>query len=91
MSKFETAQELLQPGETGLFVHTDGRYFTREADGSGITGKWCIRPTRQIDRVVIVRWERCGGRRSWMEFAAAGRNPVKYVSRLAADPVSKQG
>jgi hypothetical protein len=35
---FDTAQELLQPGETGLFVLTDGRHFTINPEGSGCMG-----------------------------------------------------
>jgi hypothetical protein len=119
MPTFDTAQELLQPGETGLFVYTDGRHFTVNADGSGSTGFWVINPTRQVDRVVVVREEFRGGQRfaelftarhdgiigpedgrytvrlldvqlagstdrTWKEFADAGQNPVRYISRPVA-------
>ena len=76
MDTFDTAQELLQSGETGLFVHTDGLHFTHEVDGSGTTGNWVINPTRHIDRVVIVRWERRGGQRFTELFTA---RPDKFV------------
>ena len=119
MPAFDTAQELLQPGETGLFVLTDGRHFTINPDGSGSTGFWVINPTRQVDRVIVFRQELRDGQRfvelftarydgvvgpedgrytvrlldvqvagstarSWQEFADAGQNPVRYVTRHAA-------
>jgi len=118
MPTFNTAQELLQPGQTGMFVHTDGRHFTYNADGSGSTGFWVINPSRQVDRVVVVLDEFRRGKRivelftarhdgvvgpkdgrytvklidvqlagstdrTWKEFANAGQNPVRYISKLA--------
>ncbi len=119
MPTFDAAQGLLEPGETGLFVLTDGRNFTLRADGSGSTGFWFVRPSRHVDRVVVCKQEFRDGRRfidlftarhdgvigredgrytvklldvrlagstdrTWEEFADAGRNPVRYVSRPVA-------
>src|ERR1043166_3860444 len=119
MPTCDTAQELLQPGETGLFVFTDGSHFTFNPDGSGSTGFWVIDPTRHVDRVVVVREQLRGDQRfielftarhdgvigpedgrytvrlldvqlagstdhTWKEFAHAGQNPVRYISRPVA-------
>ena len=88
MPTFDSAQELLRPGETGLAVHTDGRHFTHEPDRSGITGNWVINPKRQIDCVVVVRWERRGRQRFTEMFTARpeefvrlenGRHEIKLI------------
>ncbi len=50
---FDKAQELLKPGEIGLFFLTDSRYFKHKPDGSGSTGFWRIDPTRHVDLVVV--------------------------------------
>jgi hypothetical protein len=64
MPFFESAEQLLKPGETGLFLFTDGRFFTQNADKRGSSGFWKLDSQRKIDRVVIFRWsiregERC--------------------------------
>ena len=87
MRMFDSANELLQPGETGLFVHTDGRHLTLNADGSGSTGRWVINPSRRVDRVVVVREAQRGGRR-FMELFVARHDGVigpvdgRYTVRL---------
>ena len=75
MPTFDTAQELLQPGETALCVLTDGRNFTINADGSGSTGRWKLTPTRQVDCVVVYRQEHCDGR-SFVELFRARHDGV---------------
>ncbi len=59
---FDTAQELIQPGEVSLFILTDGRNFNIKPDGSGSTGFWRISPTRHRDRVVVYRAKPRNGR-----------------------------
>jgi hypothetical protein len=117
MKMFEHARELLRPGETGLFVFTDGRHFVINQDGSGSTGLWVIDPSRRVDRIVVFRQVHRDGlqivelfsalpdgvsgpdqdrrytlkllelqmvgstNQGWRDFADAGQNPVRYVSR----------
>ena len=50
---FDGAHQLLQPGELGLCLLTDGRFFTRNVDGTGSTGIWVLNPQRQVDRIII--------------------------------------
>ena len=75
MSTFDSAQELLQPGETALCVLTDGRNFTINADCSGSTGIWKLDPTRQVDCVVVFRQEHRDGR-SFVELFRAQHDGV---------------
>jgi hypothetical protein len=56
MPLFSSAEELLNDGETGLFLFTDGRFFIINADKTGSSGIWNINPKRKIDRIVIFRW-----------------------------------
>ena len=63
MRNFESALELLQPGQTGLCVFTDGRWFKINNDGSGSTGNWKASPRRNVDVVVIYRQEIRDGQR----------------------------
>jgi len=50
---WNTAQELLQPGETCLIVLTDGLHFTKNPDGAGSSGYWNINPKRSVDRIMV--------------------------------------
>jgi hypothetical protein len=56
MPLFSSAEELLNDGETGLFLFTDGQFFIVNADKTGSSGIWNINPQRKINRVVIFRW-----------------------------------
>ena len=56
MPLFSSAEELLNDGETGLFLFTDGQFFIKNADKTGSSGFWNLNPKRKIDRVVIFRW-----------------------------------
>jgi hypothetical protein len=53
---FTSAEEVLNQGETGLFLFTNGQFFTINADKTGSSGFWNLDPIRKIDRVVIFRW-----------------------------------
>jgi len=53
---FSSAEELLNDGETGLFLFTNGQFFTVNADKTGSSGFWILDPKRKIDRVVICVW-----------------------------------
>jgi hypothetical protein len=65
MPLLTSAEELLNDGETGLFLFTDGQFFIVNADKTGSSGIWNINPQRKINRVVIFQWssnqagERC--------------------------------
>ena len=70
MPFFESAEQLLNPGETGLFLFTDGRFVTQNDDGSGSSGFWKLDSQRKIDRVVIFRWSLREGERFVELFSA---------------------
>jgi putative restriction endonuclease len=55
MPKFESATELLNPGETALVVFTKGRHLTDKRDGTGSTGWWKINPQHKVDSVIVYR------------------------------------
>jgi len=60
MATFEKGIDLLLPGQTGLFISTDGSNFTINDDGTGESGWWKINPSREITKVVIVRKSKSG-------------------------------
>jgi hypothetical protein len=53
--RFNSAFELLSPGETGLFICTDGLNLTINGDGSGESGWWVLDPERHFDRAFIFK------------------------------------
>ncbi len=54
MTHYSSAEQLLRPGEIGLFIFTEGDKFTKNADGSGSTGDWTIDPNRRgVDWIFI--------------------------------------
>lgn len=55
MIKYSSADQLLRPGEVGLFIFTDGANLTINQDGSGSTGDWVVDPRRRVDWVVIYK------------------------------------
>jgi hypothetical protein len=55
MPQFESAIELLNPGETALVVFTKGQHLTDNQNGKGSTGWWKIDSQRKVDRVIIYR------------------------------------
>ncbi|MHB9008965.1 MAG: hypothetical protein ACYDC1_18805 [Limisphaerales bacterium] len=63
MRTFNSAEELLEPGETGLFLFTGGQLLTLGPDGSGSSGNWKLDPNRTIQRVVVCRWSLPDGER----------------------------
>jgi hypothetical protein len=73
MPFFTSAIELLNDGETGLFLFTDGRFFLINAEKTGSSGIWNINPKRKIDRVVIFRW-------------ASDQNGERFVELFSALP-----
>ena len=83
MPSFTSAQELVAPGETALFLFTDGRFF--EIDGSvGSSGFWLLDdPQRPFQRVVIFRWTFRDGQRLVELFTAL---PDGLVGPEAAGP-----
>jgi hypothetical protein len=75
MQTFDAAHGLLQPGETGLFLLTDGRHFVINPDGSGSTGLWRINPSRRVDRVIVFHQHVRSGQRL-VELFSAHHNGV---------------
>jgi hypothetical protein len=73
MPLFTSAEELLNDGETGLFLFTDGQFFIENADKTGSSGFWNINPQWKIDRVVIFRW-------------SSNQNGERFVELLTALP-----
>lgn len=63
MPTFDSAEELLEPGETGLFLFTNGQFLTIGPDGSGSSGNWKLDPNRTVQRVVVFRWSMPDGER----------------------------
>ena len=56
MADLQSAFDLLRPGQTGLFICTDGRNLRiNEGDGTGHTGWWVLNPGRPFDRVFVFR------------------------------------
>ena len=55
MTKYETADQLLRPGEVGLFIYTEGGDLTINEDDSGSTGNWHVDPLRRVDYVIIYK------------------------------------
>ncbi|SRR6266446_7943218 len=55
MTKYSTADQLLRPGEVGLFIFTEGANLTIGSDGSGSTGDWVVDPRRRVDWVIIYK------------------------------------
>jgi hypothetical protein len=63
MPAFTSARELVAPGETALFLFTDGRLFEFEG-GIGSSGFWVLTdPQRPFQRVVVFRWTFRDGQR----------------------------
>ena len=52
---FNGAFELLSPGETGLFIYTDGLNLTINGDGTGESGWWVLDPARHFNRAFIFK------------------------------------
>ena len=79
MPTFTSAHELLQPGETGLFLFTDGRFF--EQNGNvGSSGFWVLDdPQRPFHRVVVFRWTFQAGQRLVELFSALPDGLVEPV------------
>ena len=55
MVRYTSAEQLLRPGEVGLFIFTEGMHLTMKPDGTGSTGIWVIDPRRRFDWVVIYK------------------------------------
>ena len=56
MAEILSAFQLLRPGQTGLFICTDGENLQLdEAQGTGQTGWWVLNPHRSFDRVFVFR------------------------------------
>ena len=70
MPFLESSEQLLKLGETGLFLFTNGRFFTQDANGNGSSGFWMLNPQRNIDRVIIFRWSFRKGERFVELFSA---------------------
>jgi hypothetical protein len=120
LTRYSSADQLLRPGEVGLFIFTEGSNFTVNPDGTGSTGDWVVDPRRRVDWIVIYKrgsdpannelWmarpgdyesarsdryaiglrhiQRVGATdANWSQFATAGNNPIRYISRdQALDP-----
>jgi len=87
MPLFSSAEELLNDGETGLFLFTDGQFFVENADKTGSSGFWNLNPKRKIDRVVIFRWSSSQVGERFVELFAALPNgfvgtPGRYTVLL---------
>lgn len=92
MPSFASAEELLNHGETGLFLFTNGQFFTINADKTGSSGFWNLDPKRKFDRVVICVWSFEEGERFVKLFTALpngldgpmdeGRYKGRYTVRL---------
>lgn len=114
MTRYSSADQLLRPGEVGLFIFTEGASLTIGADGTGSTGDWVVDPRRRVDWIIIYKrgsdrtnnelwmarpgdYESARGDRyaiglrhvqligatdaNWSQFASAGNNPIRYISR----------
>lgn len=55
MTKYSSADQLLRPGEVGLFIYTEGKHLTVKSNGSGSTSYWSIDPLRRVDWVIIYK------------------------------------
>ena len=79
-------RELLQPGETGLFICTDGLNLVVHPDGTGSSGWWVLNPKKRFDRVLI--FKRTSGRSDGAEILSArcvgyeGPDERRYNLRL---------
>ncbi len=51
--QIQAARDLLKPGESAIVVFTHGPQLLIGPDDSGSTGNWKIRPSWNINRVVI--------------------------------------
>jgi hypothetical protein len=55
MVEYSNAEQVLRPGEVGLFIFTEGLHLTLRPDGTGTTGYWRIDPRRRVEWVVIYK------------------------------------
>lgn len=53
MTVLQSGLELLNKGEVGLFIYTNGLNLKINSDGSGESGWWVFSPDRHFDRVFI--------------------------------------
>lgn len=55
MTKYSSAEQILRPGEVGLFIFTDGTNLTINPDGTGETGNWVVDLRRRVVCVIIYK------------------------------------
>lgn len=72
MTKYSSADQLLRPGEVGLFIFTGGKKLTINPDGSGSTGNWDINPLRRVDWVFIYKRDSDSTSRNELWMARSG-------------------
>jgi Domain of unknown function (DUF3883) len=86
LTTYLNGRELLQSGETGLFICTDGLNLVVHPDGTGSSGWWVLNPKRRFDRVFI--FKRTSGQSDGAEILAAqcidyeGPDERRYTLRL---------
>lgn len=88
MRELRSATDLVAPGETALFLYTDGRFFHVAADNTAESGNWVLDPERPVDWVCVLR--RHGHKRVpcdvWRGRPAGFRGPIedrRWVLRIA--------
>jgi hypothetical protein len=92
MQLFSSAEELLNDGETGLYLFTNGQFFTINPDKTGSSGYWNLDSKQIINRVVICVWSFENGERIVKVFTALpngfdgpmdeGQYEGRYIVRL---------
>jgi len=72
MVQYNNADQLLRPGEIGLFIYTEGGALQINDDGTGSTGNWMIDPLRRVDFIFIYKRNQENGSMNELLIARCG-------------------